>query len=148
MMRVALVVALIGCHAAPTTPTTPAPPTTPPQPTTLTLTTPAIDPPPPRGVMLPRDVMLLGAEAELAPAKQRWAARFKPRRDVTIGQVLTGYRADLAAAHIEVTNFEWLPDALDYSVGTDDSRLDVFVRPNDDGTYSIAVDAPGVGHDL
>lgn len=113
-----------------------------------------LDPAPPAGVVAPRGVKVLHVEAHPAPSKQRWSATFEPDRASPLWTGASGdplaaavalYRTDLTGQHIEVTTFDWEPRALDYSIGTGEARLDVFVRPGeDDRTFSIDVAAPGL----
>jgi len=105
---------------------------------------PTIDPAPPPGVPAPRGVSVVHVEAHPAPAKQRWVGVFAPTT-TSLAAAIARYRADLVAGKIDVTGFPWEPRALDFSVGQGDGRLDVFVRPGDDDkTFSIAVDVPGL----
>jgi hypothetical protein len=107
-------------------------------------TAPVIDPAPPPGVPAPRGVSVVHVEAHPAPAKQRWVGVFAPTTS-SLADAIASYRADLVAGKIDVTGFPWEPRALDFSVGQGDTRLDVFVRPGDDDkTFSIAVDVPGL----
>lgn len=139
-MRIAWIACLLVACAHPAAPaTTPGP---------------VLDPAPPAGVIAPRGVKVVRVEAHAPPSKQRWSAIFEPDRASPLlagksgdplAAVIDLYRTDLVGNRIAVETFDWEPRALDYSIGTGDDRLDVFVRPGDDDrTFSIDVAIPGL----